>query len=109
MTVPLEMLVMHGYTRVYHHVEDYGMGYLLLSPILFLMFTDCLIYFIHRGLHWGMLARAGSLLRALCLNLHTVLQGPLYGPIHKLHHRFKNTTPFSAFSFHPIDGWLQGA
>ena len=32
----------------------------------------------------------------------------LYKPLHKLHHRYKETTPFSAYAFHPIDGWLQG-
>ena len=32
----------------------------------------------------------------------------MYAPIHKLHHKYKDTTPFSAYAFHPLDGWLQG-
>lgn len=32
----------------------------------------------------------------------------LYAPIHKLHHKYKETTPFSSYAFHPLDGWLQG-
>lgn len=85
MVAPLELIMMNGYGQVYHNIDDYGWGYFLLSPFLFLAFTDCLIYYIHRILHWG----------------------PIY-KVHKLHHRFKETTPFSAFSFHPLDGWLQG-
>jgi len=86
MTVPIELAVMYkkiGF--VYDSIDDYGWTYLLLSPFLFVAFTDCLIYFIHRGLHWG----------------------PFYA-IHKMHHNYKNTTPFSAFAFHPLDGYAQG-
>jgi len=85
MTAPFEIAVMYGYGRVYHNISDYGWGYLLISPLLFLLFTDSMIYWIHRGLHYGWLYK-----------------------IHKLHHKYKNTTPFSAFSFHPVDGWSQG-
>jgi len=85
MVAPLELLMMNGHGYVYHSIDDYGWAYLVLSPIFFIAFTDSLIYWIHRGLHWG----------------------PVY-KLHKLHHRFKETTPFSAFSFHPIDGWAQG-
>ena len=58
----------------------------MISPILFITFSDTCIYWIHRALHHKM----------------------LYKPLHKLHHRYKETTPFSAYAFHPIDGWLQG-
>jgi lathosterol oxidase len=27
--------------------------------------------------------------------------------LHKLHHKYKETTPWSAFSFHPLDGFAQ--
>jgi len=85
MTAPIEIAVMYGYGKVYHNVDDYGWGYLLLSPFLFLIFTDSLIYWIHRGLHYGWFYK-----------------------IHKLHHKYKDTTPFSAFSFNPLDGYSQG-
>jgi len=83
---PIELWVIYGHGKVYQNIDDYGWAYFLLSPVIFILFTDCLIYFIHRGLHLKM----------------------FYWPIHKMHHRFKHTTPFSAFSFHPADGWLQG-
>jgi len=85
MTAPLEIAVMYGYGKVYHNVADYGWAYFVTSPILFLLFTDSMIYWIHRGLHHPWLYK-----------------------IHKLHHKYKNTTPYSAFSFHPIDGYSQG-
>ena len=54
--------------------------------MLFLAFSDTCVYWIHRALHHRL----------------------LYAPIHKLHHKYKETTPFSAYAFHPLDGWLQG-
>jgi len=83
---PFELMVARGWTKVYWNVEDHGWAYLLVSPLLFLVFTDACIYWIHRILHhrW------------------------FYAPLHKLHHKYKETTPFSAFAFHPLDGWLQG-
>ncbi len=49
MTAPIEVAVVYGYARVYHNVDDYGWPYLLLSIVLFLVFTDTCIYWIHRG------------------------------------------------------------
>lgn len=87
MTAPFELLVESGYTKIYWETDKYGLFYLLVgSPLLFLAFSDTCIYWIHRALHHRL----------------------LYAPIHKLHHRYKETTPFSAYSFHPLDGWLQG-
>lgn len=80
----IEFAVLLGYGFVYRSVDDYGWGYFLFSPILFLVFTDSLIYWIHRILHW-----------------------PSVYFLHKLHHKYKETTPFSAFSFHPLDGFGQ--
>jgi len=85
MTAPIEVAVVYGHGRVYDHVSDYGVAYLIFSLLLFIVFTDTLIYWIHRALHW-----------------------PSLYAIHKLHHRYQDTTPFSAFSFHPLDGWAQG-
>jgi lathosterol oxidase len=85
MTTVVELYVMMDGGYVYHNISDYGWLYFCISPFIFLIFTDTLIYWIHRGLHWG----------------------PLY-KIHKLHHKYKETTPYSAFSFHPLDGFAQG-
>lgn len=54
--------------------------------VTFILFTDCLIYWIHRGLHipW------------------------VYRRLHKPHHLWKVPTPFASHAFHPLDGFLQG-
>ena len=83
---PFPVLVAKGYSKVYHNVDDYGWGYLLFSIPLFLFCTDMAIYFIHRGLHLPF----------------------LYRYIHKPHHTYRFTTPYSSHAFHPIDGWAQG-
>jgi len=86
MTVPFEVLTQLGYSKVYHNVADYPLWYLIASPLFFAVFSDSLIYFIHRGLHHPL----------------------IYKHIHKPHHSFIQTTPFSAFAFHPVDGFSQG-
>ena len=83
---PFQLLIVNGYGKVYENVDEYGWGYFLFSIPFFLLFTDMLIYFIHRALHWNI----------------------FYKYIHKPHHRFRYTTPFSSHSFHPLDGWAQG-
>lgn len=83
---PFPLLLINGYGMVYERVEDYGWAYLFFSMFFFLFFTDGCIYFIHRALHHPM----------------------LYKRIHKPHHRYKYTTPFSSHSFHPLDGFGQG-
>ena len=67
--------------------QDFTQGwvFLLLSIVAFLMFTDCLIYWIHRGLHHRL----------------------LYKYLHKPHHKWKVPTPYASHAFHPVDGFLQ--
>jgi lathosterol oxidase len=79
-----ELLNISGFTLIYYNLTDYGLQYLSVSVVLFFVFTDFLIYWIHRALHNKRLYR-----------------------FHKLHHTYKRTTCFSAFAFHPIDGILQ--
>eukprot|EP00168_Porphyra_purpurea_P007895 TRINITY_DN1991_c0_g1_i5.p1 TRINITY_DN1991_c0_g1~~TRINITY_DN1991_c0_g1_i5.p1 ORF type:complete len:295 (+),score=85.20 TRINITY_DN1991_c0_g1_i5:74-886(+) len=86
LTTPMEVAIQLGYSRVYHDPAAYGWAYLLASPVLFLLFTDTVIYWVHRGLH----------------------HRSLYKHIHKPHHSFVHTTPYAAFAFHPLDGYLQG-
>jgi len=78
------VLLVGGLAKLYNNISDYGYVYFALSPLLFLVFTDTLIYWIHIALHW-----------------------PSLYWLHKLHHHYKETTPFSAFSFHPLDGFAQ--
>jgi lathosterol oxidase len=84
LTACVDMYFLLGGSKLYHNIDDYGLVYFVLSPLFFLLFTDALIYWIHRILHW-----------------------PSVYWLHKLHHKYKETTPWSAFSFHPLDGFAQ--
>jgi lathosterol oxidase len=84
MTATVDVYFLMGGSKLYNSVEEYGWMYFCLSPIFFLMFTDAVIYWIHRILHW-----------------------PSVYWLHKLHHAYKESTPWSAFSFHPLDGFAQ--
>jgi len=83
---PFTFGVSRGWSKMYYSVDQYGWGYLILSVVLFLIITDFMIYYIHRGLHlkW------------------------LYQNVHKVHHTYQYTTPFSSHAFHWADGWSQG-
>ena len=84
MTAVMETWILMGHGHLYTVANQYGWLYFIASPLLFLLFTDFLIYWIHRWLH------------------HRYFYW-----LHKLHHHYKETTPFSAFAFHPIDGFAQ--
>lgn len=75
-----------GYGRIYHNIDEYGWGYFFFSIAWFLVFTDFMIYWHHRFLHVQ----------------------PFYRWFHALHHHFLFPTPFAAYAFHPIDGFVQG-
>ena len=103
LTVPVFLLEVRGYSKLYMDVETasvnsarreqmtifqyctQGWPFVIVSVATFLMFTDCLIYWIHRGLHHRL----------------------LYKYIHKGHHTWKVPTPFASHAFHPVDGFLQ--
>jgi len=85
LTTPFLLGEVYGYSRCYDHVEEYGLPFLLLSIVTFLLFTDCAIYWIHRSLH----------------------SRYLYFWCHKPHHWWKVPTPFASHAFHPVDGWAQ--
>ncbi|KPA83849.1 Lathosterol oxidase-like protein [Leptomonas pyrrhocoris] len=84
--MPAATFAHRGYSQLYHNVSDYGWGYFLVSPLLFFSFTDFMVYCFHRGLH------------------HPII----YKRVHKLHHTYKFTTPFSSHAFNPVDGFGQG-
>jgi len=77
---------MQGYSKLYDSFDAYGGWLFIIGTIPFyLVFTDSGIYWIHRTLHHPL----------------------LYGPIHKLHHKWIVCTPFASHAFNPLDGFLQ--
>jgi len=92
MTVPWFILEVRGQSQTYASVADgpwgqswLGYAYIPISGAWFLLFTDYLIYWIHRVLHWPW----------------------LYKRLHKPHHKWIIPTPFASHAFHPLDGYAQ--
>lgn len=79
------ILAQFDLTRVYFYVSDFGWSYLVFSIVLMVFLHDALFYWTHRLLH----------LR------------PLMRRIHAIHHRSLDPTPWAAFAFHPLEGFLQ--
>ena len=83
------MFEIQGYSKLYHSLDEDSFYsswlFIGISVVAFLMFTDCFIYWIHRGLHHPL----------------------IYKYIHKGHHKWKVPTPFASHAFHPVDGFLQ--
>lgn len=85
-TVPFFMAELAGYSQLYDTFEEAPFPlYNWLQYPLFLLFTDCGIYFIHRALH------------------HPIL----YKRLHKPHHKWIMPTPYASHAFHPLDGFAQ--
>ena len=86
LTAPCFWLEVRGYSKMYDTTADGpGLWYNYFQFPLFLMFTDCGIYYIHRGLH----------------------HPRIYKHMHKAHHKWIMPTPFAAIAFHPVDGFAQ--
>ncbi|KIR69237.1 lathosterol oxidase [Cryptococcus bacillisporus CA1873] len=85
MTLPWFVGEVRGYSMLYDNVTDYGWGYTVLSVLMFLLFTDFGIYWVHRIEH----------------------HPAIYKYIHKPHHKWIVPTPYAALAFHPVDGYAQ--
>lgn len=73
-----------GITKIYHDIDDYGIFYLIASVFLMTAIHDTYFYWTHKLMHsnkW------------------------LY-QFHKIHHQSHNPTPWTAFSFHPVEALL---
>jgi len=79
------LVEVRGYSKLYLDIGEHGWFYFFFQFPLFLLVTDCLIYFIHRGLHSKL----------------------LYRRLHAAHHRWVIATPYASHAFHPLDGFAQ--
>ncbi len=74
-----------GFTNVYLEPAKFGWIYLPLSLLLLMGIHETYYYWLHRWMH----------------------RPAIFKIIHKVHHNSNITSPFTAFSFHPLEGVLQ--
>lgn len=87
LTVVMFLAEVRGYGKLFDSFDDTILGKWSIATysISFILFTDSLIYWIHRALHSKL----------------------LYKRLHKTHHKWKIPTPFASHAFNPLDGFLQ--
>ncbi len=74
-----------GFTKVYTDINLYGWWYLPCSLVIFMVLHETYYYWLHRWMH----------------------KPKVFKIVHKIHHDSNITSPFTAFSFHPLEGLLQ--
>jgi lathosterol oxidase len=75
----------NGYTKVYTDIMLYSWWYLPVSLAIFMLLHETYYYWLHRWMH----------------------QPAVFRIVHKVHHDSNITSPFTAFSFHPLEGFMQ--
>jgi len=74
-----------GDTKVYTAIDLYGWWYLPVSLIIYMLLQETYYYWIHRWMHLP----------------------AVFKKVHSVHHDSHIASPFTAFSFHPLEGLLQ--
>jgi Delta7-sterol 5-desaturase len=74
-----------GYTKLYLDVHEYPLWYLPVSLLISMFIHETYYYWLHRWMH----------------------QPKVFKLLHKVHHDSNTTSPWTAFSFHPLEGLLQ--
>ncbi|MBC8110770.1 MAG: sterol desaturase family protein [Verrucomicrobia bacterium] len=74
-----------GYTAIYLQIGQWGWFYFVISIAVSMFIHETYYYWLHRWMH----------------------QPKIYQLIHKVHHESQATSPWTAFSFHPAEGFLE--
>ena len=74
-----------GFTKIYTDVGEYPLWWLPASLVISLVIHETYYYWLHRWMHHPKVFRI----------------------VHKIHHDSNITSPWTAFSFHPLEGLLQ--
>jgi sterol desaturase/sphingolipid hydroxylase (fatty acid hydroxylase superfamily) len=81
----LLLMWQNGFTEIYFNANEYPLWWLPLSLLIAMVVHETYYYWLHRAMHHPKLFRI----------------------IHKVHHDSNITSPWTAFSFHPLEGMLQ--
>ncbi len=81
----LLVLWQKGITKVYTTVTDYALWWLPVSLLIAMLLHETYYYWLHRWMH----------------------HPAIFKIVHKVHHESNITSPWTAFSFHPLEGLLQ--
>jgi len=73
------------YTNGYANISDYGVPYYILSWVMMFAIHDTYFYWMHRAMHHPF----------------------LFKHVHLVHHKSTNPSPWTAYAFHPIEGFLE--
>jgi Delta7-sterol 5-desaturase len=79
------LLWQKGYTKVYFDIDLYSWWYLPVSLAVSMLLHETYYYWVHRWMH----------------------RPAIFRMVHKVHHDSNTTSPWTAFSFHPLEGLLQ--
>ncbi len=79
------ILRIHGYTKIYSDINQYGIIYFWFSIIMLIFIHDTYFYWTHRLMH----------------------HPKIFKYVHLVHHKSNNPTPFAAFSFHPLEAIVE--
>lgn len=74
-----------GFTAIYLNINDYPLWWIPLSVFFSMFIHETYYYWLHRLMH----------------------HPKIYKHIHKIHHNSKITSAWTAFSFHPLEGFLE--
>ena len=85
LTAPIFVAQIRGYSKLYGSPEE-GPGYWYEAAqfLFFLVFSDTMMYWLHRLFHLPL----------------------LFNTMHKGHHRFIIPTPFSSYAFNPVEAYI---
>ena len=74
-----------GFTAIYLNISDYPLWWFPVSIIIAMFIHETYYYWLHRLMH----------------------HPKIYRQVHQIHHDSKITSAWTAFSFHPIEGFLE--
>jgi len=81
----MALLWQKGYTKIYDDLHAYSLWWLPASLAIALVVHETYYYWLHRLMH----------------------HPKVFSIVHKVHHDSNITSPWTAFSFHPLEGLLQ--